>query len=140
MILLKFEFICFSFKLVDNTPPGSIGGCHPDLELSEHDVKREKMTFGSFNNIINHGQSTSINNVNSSNINALGLIRNEELSKMFPTPPSIEQHTNSSPGGVCGNVIDNLLENIDSMAAHKNDIYPNFGSPNEEPIEVGNFF
>lgn len=60
---------------------------------------------------------------------------------MFPTPPSIEQHTNSSPGGV--NLTDNLIENIDTIASsssshHKMDTYPNFGSPPEEPIEVNN--
>lgn len=99
------------------------------------------MTFGNFNSLTNIGQTTTLHNVNSSsNINALGLIRNEELSKMFPTPPSIEQHTNSSPGGICGNITDNLMENIDTAIPHKmNDSYPNFGSPVEEPIEVSVF-
>lgn len=69
-------------------------------------------------------------------ISTLG-IRSEELSKMFPTPPSIEQHTNSSPGGVGCSSSDNLNENIDNVASssHNMDTYQNFGSPPEEPIE-----
>lgn len=106
------------------------------MELSEHETKRDKMTFSSFTNLNNNGLTTLINNVSSNNVSTLGIIRNEELSKMFPTPPSIEQHTNSSPGGLCGNISDNLIENIDTIALHKSDVYPNFGSPQEEPIEV----
>lgn len=130
------DLTIISLQLVDNTPPGSNKsiGCHPDMELSEHETKRDKMTFSSFTNLNNNGLTTLINNVSSS---TLGIIRNEELSKMFPTPPSIEQHTNSSPGGLCGNISDNLIENIDTIALHKSDAcYPNFGSPQEEPIEV----
>lgn len=72
-------------------------------------------------------------------MNAIGLIRNEELSKMFPTPPSIEQHTNSSPGGVCGNISDGLMESIEMTSAAKSDPYHYFGSPPEEPIEDWSF-
>jgi mediator of RNA polymerase II transcription subunit 13 len=113
-----------------------MAGCHPDMELSENDTKRDKMTFSSYTTLNNNGLNTLINNVNSSVNNTLGLIRNEELSKMFPTPPSIEQHTNSSPGTMCGNASDNLMEAIDMIASHKNDAYSNFGSPQEEPIDV----
>lgn len=82
------------------------------MELSENETKRDKMTFGSFTNISNNGLSSMVNSSN----NTLGHIRNEELSKMFPTPPSIEQHTNSSPGGVCGNISDGLMETIENKS------------------------
>ncbi|CAH1719545.1 unnamed protein product [Chironomus riparius] len=125
--------------LVDNTPPHSNKsmGCHPDMELSENEAKRDKMTFGSFTNINSNGQTNIISSLNSNNLGTLGIIRSEELSKMFPTPPSIEQHTNSSPGpsNVCGSVTDNLIENLDTIVLHKMDSYPNFGSPQEEPID-----
>lgn len=105
------------------------------MELSEHETKRDKMAFSSPFSTLN----TLINNVSSNSVsNTLGIIRNEDLTKMFPTPPSIEQHTNSSPGGICGTISDNLNDNIESSvtASHKMDVYPNFGSPPEEPIEV----
>lgn len=100
--------------------------------------KREKMTFSNFTNISNVGQTNISSNNTSSNLGTLGIIRSEELSKMFPTPPSIEQHTNSSPGpgNICGNIVDNLNENIDTITSNKLDSYHNFGSPPEEPIEV----
>lgn len=103
------------------------------MELSEHETtKRDKMAFSCpFST-----HFPLINNVSNSVSNTL---RHEELSKMFPTPPSIEQHTNSSPGGICGTISDNLNENIESSvlsASHKMDVYPNFGSPPEDPIEV----
>lgn len=100
------------------------------MELSENETKRDKMTFGNFTNLNNNGLNSLIN-IN--NLNQIGMIRNEELSKMFPTPPSIEQHTNSSPGGVCGNISDGQMESAE--IAGKADNYHNFGSPPEEPIE-----
>lgn len=123
-----------SFQIVDNTPPGSNKsiGCHPDMELSENETKRDKMTFGNFANLHNNGLTSLIN---SNNLNTLGLIRNEDLTKMFPTPPSIEQHTNSSPGGICCNISDGLMESSEMHSSGKADPYHNFGSPPEEPIE-----
>ena len=103
------------------------------MELSENETKRDKMTFGSFANL-NSGLSTLVNN-NTNNVNTIGLIRSEELMKMFPTPPSIEQHTNSSPGGICGNHSDGLMEPNDILNSIKMESYPNYGSPPEEPIE-----
>ena len=103
------------------------------MELSENETKRDKMTFGSFSNINNNGLTSMINN-SSNNLN-IGLIRNEELSKMFPTPPSIEQHTNSSPGGVCGNISDGKEDPNEMTSLAKSESYLNFGSPPEEPIE-----
>lgn len=114
------------------------------MELSESEIKRDKMTFGSFTNLNNisntsnnNGQTNIINSLNSNSLGTLGIIRSEELSKMFPTPPSIEQHNiNLSPGNICGNITDNLIENIDNVVSHKMEPYPNFGSPVEEPIEA----
>lgn len=103
------------------------------MELSENETKRDKMTFGNFASLTNNGLTSLINSNN--NMNTIGLIRNEELSKMFPTPPSIEQHTNSSPGGLCGNHSDGLMESIEMSSSAKLESYQNFGSPPEEPIE-----
>lgn len=108
------------------------------MELSENETKRDKMTFGSFTSLNNNGL-TSLINSGSNNMNTIGLIRNEELSKMFPTPPSIEQHTHSSPGGICGNISDGLNETIDMSGVGKSESYHNFGSPPEEPIEDWSF-
>lgn len=58
-----------------------------------------------------------------------GILRPEELSKMFPTPPSLEHHPNSSP---CGGAMSD--QQLDIMET------PNFGSPTDEPIEVIFFF
>jgi hypothetical protein len=104
------------------------------MDLPEHD-KREKMPFNSPFAINSNGLTNMINNATSS---TLGIIRSEELSKMFPTPPSIEQHTNSSPGGIGCLSSDNLNENNDNVASssHNMEAYQNFGSPPEEPIEV----
>ncbi|KAJ6642585.1 Mediator of RNA polymerase II transcription subunit 13 [Pseudolycoriella hygida] len=58
-----------------------------------------------------------------SNSTHTGIFRPEELSKMFPTPPSLEHHPNSSP---CAGLSEHQLDVLDS---------PNLGSPNDEPIE-----
>lgn len=87
------------------------------------------MTFSSFANLNNNGLTSLINS--SHNMSTIGLIRNEELSKMFPTPPSIEQHTHSSPGGLCGNISDSLMESNEMTKSE----YNSFGTPPEEPIE-----
>lgn len=110
------------------------------MDLSEHETKREKMAFSSpFSTLNSNGLTTLMNNISNNNVSStLGIIRNEELSKMFPTPPSIEQHANSSPGGICA-ISDNLIENIDTIASsnlNSHKTYPNFGSPPEDPIEV----
>lgn len=61
----------------------------------------------------------------SSNNQHMGILRPEELSKMFPTPPSLEHHPNSSPCGA-------------GQSEHQMDLLesPNLGSPIVEPIEV----
>jgi mediator of RNA polymerase II transcription subunit 13 len=120
--------------MVDNTPPGSNNSIvHPEMELSDgNDTKRDKReTFGNFGSLSNQGLTALISGNN--NINTLGSI---ELSKMFPTPPSLEQHTNSSPVGVSGNTSDNLMEtNEMSIANARLENYLNLGSPVEEPID-----
>ncbi|KAK7874246.1 hypothetical protein R5R35_006284 [Gryllus longicercus] len=81
-----------------------------------------------------------------------GILRSEELSKMFPTPPSMEHNPISSP---CGHLSDGPVldapETVTAAAAigagatlvasscatrvARLDHYPNLGSPLEEPIE-----
>lgn len=61
----------------------------------------------------------------SSNHSHSGMLRPEELSQMFPTPPSLEHHPNSSP---CEGVLSDHQIDISDT--------PNLGSPIDEPIEV----
>lgn len=67
------------------------------------------------------------------------ILRPEELSKMFPTPPSLEHNPIASPCG--GQLSDMPLSEIPDYLPLvapriRQDIYPNMGSPQEEPIEV----
>jgi len=66
----------------------------------------------------------------------VGILRPEELSKMFPTPPSLEHNPNSSPCG--GQLSDGLPNDFTElpMTRFKQEAYPNMGSPQEETIEV----
>ncbi|XP_055701532.1 mediator of RNA polymerase II transcription subunit 13 isoform X2 [Phlebotomus papatasi] len=57
---------------------------------------------------------------------------NEELSKMFPTPPSLEHHPNSSP---CGGALSDVPMTDIHSPKLKLENYPNLGSPSDEPIE-----
>ncbi|XP_058465174.1 mediator of RNA polymerase II transcription subunit 13 isoform X2 [Malaya genurostris] len=59
-----------------------------------------------------------------------GILSPKELSQMFPTPPSLEHHPNSSPGGG-GCLSDGIV--IDTMVEAAT--VPILGSPQEEPIE-----
>lgn len=59
-----------------------------------------------------------------SNSTHTGIFRPEELSKMFPTPPSLEHHPNSSPCGA--GLSEHQLDLLDS---------PNLGSPIDEQID-----
>lgn len=63
-----------------------------------------------------------------------GIVRAEELSKMFPTPPSLEHNLVASP---CGGALTDFMTDLD-MPKYKQEIYPNMGSPQQENIEVNN--
>lgn len=91
-------YITLLIKIQVHTPPGS-----NKSSAGTEDTKR----------------CTTLNQPN------IGCVRPEELSKMFPTPPSLEHHPSSSPCG--GAISEPQMEIIDS---------PNYGSPVEEPIEV----
>ncbi|KAJ8926638.1 hypothetical protein NQ314_020972 [Rhamnusium bicolor] len=63
----------------------------------------------------------------------MGILRPEELSKMFPTPPSLEHNPIASP---CGQLDLPPPDYIDlGIVRVKQEIYPNMGSPQEENIE-----
>jgi mediator of RNA polymerase II transcription subunit 13 len=68
-----------------------------------------------------------------------GILRPEELSKMFPTPPSLEHHPIASP---CGQPETTLSEVSEAalVPRFKQEIYPNMGSPQEENIEVSTLY
>lgn len=71
-----------------------------------------------------------------------GGVRPEELSKMFPTPPSHEHNPIASPCG--GHLSDTPVHetpdflplSVVPRVKQETVIYPNMGSPPEEPIEV----
>lgn len=75
---------------------------------------------------------------NSSNMRGTRVLRPEELSKMFPTPPSLEHNPAASP---CGGQTDidpcGYLEL--PTTRFKQEIYPNMGSPQEEVIDDWSF-
>lgn len=68
-----------------------------------------------------------------------GILRPEELSKMFPTPPSLEHNPIASP---CGQPEISMGDMSEAALAprFKQEIYPNMGSPQEENIEVSLVF
>ncbi|XP_049299048.1 mediator of RNA polymerase II transcription subunit 13 isoform X1 [Anopheles funestus] len=112
-----------------NTPPGSNKSCSGSGGFSE-----EGKRFPSSNH----------HSVNS------GMLSPKELSQMFPTPPSIDPHPNSSPGGGgClsdgGIAIDTLVDLQMSLSSGagsgpgSGSNLPNLGSPQEEPIDDWSF-
>ncbi|XP_063216486.1 mediator of RNA polymerase II transcription subunit 13 isoform X2 [Bacillus rossius redtenbacheri] len=69
------------------------------------------------------------------NTSNTGTLRQEELSKMFPTPPSMEHNPGASP---CGHMSDGPSGEPSDLAGTvrvRQDIYPSLGSPQEENIE-----
>ncbi|XP_063699092.1 mediator of RNA polymerase II transcription subunit 13 isoform X2 [Culicoides brevitarsis] len=62
-----------------------------------------------------------------------GILGTAELSKMFPTPPSLEHHPNCSPYG--SGISDLILSEYNEGPKIKQEIYPNLGSPTPETIE-----
>nr|XP_023025414.1 mediator of RNA polymerase II transcription subunit 13-like [Leptinotarsa decemlineata] len=62
----------------------------------------------------------------------MGTIRQEELSKMFPTPPSLEHYPSSSPSGQ--HDLPSTEYTDIGIVRIKQEIYPNMGSPQEENI------
>lgn len=68
-----------------------------------------------------------------------GILRPEELCKMFPTPPSMEHNPIASPSGHLSDGQVNEMSDGPILSRYKQEIYPNMGSPQEEPIEVSSF-
>lgn len=89
-----------------------------------------------------NGSSVASNNNNNCN-RGVGVLRPEELSKMFPTPPSMEHNPVASPCQLSDPSLDQTeLSNTQrQIQQHKlidrqlHEIYPNMGSPPEENIE-----
>ena len=82
-----------------------------------------------------HEESRS-DGVNKHSSRGVGTLRPEELSKMFPTPPSLEHNPVTSP---C-QPSDPAMDQTELSAPHRSlrlfpDVFLNMGSPLEEPIE-----
>ncbi|PSN30681.1 hypothetical protein C0J52_20854 [Blattella germanica] len=111
------------------TPPGSNkpAGLPEDSASSSVVVKPPRGSGG----------NTSLNSCGGT-----GILRPEELSKMFPTPPSMEPNPIASP---CGHLSDGPLGELSDgpvghcITRYKQEIYPNMGSPQEENIEDWSF-
>ncbi|XP_018318970.1 mediator of RNA polymerase II transcription subunit 13 isoform X4 [Agrilus planipennis] len=100
------------------TPPGSnkSTGVHEDTN---------KRLYGSGGSGGGSGHGTCSN---------IGILRPEELSKMFPTPPSLEPNPIASPCGQFDLPPPDLAD-LGAVARVKQEIYPSMGSPQEESIE-----
>ncbi|XP_076277174.1 mediator complex subunit skuld isoform X1 [Lasioglossum baleicum] len=73
---------------------------------------------------------------NRHNNRGVGVLRPEELSKMFPTPPSLEHNPVASPCQLNDPLMDQTELSVPQRPLrHLPDIYPNMGSPQEEPID-----
>ncbi|XP_052898918.1 mediator of RNA polymerase II transcription subunit 13 [Anopheles moucheti] len=112
-----------------NTPPGSNKSC------------------GGSGGFLEEGKRFPSSNHHSVNS---GMLSPKELSQMFPTPPSLDPHPNSSPGGGgClsdgGIAIDTLVDLQMSLSSGigsgpgTGPTLPNLGSPQEEPIDDWSF-
>ncbi|XP_044759811.1 mediator of RNA polymerase II transcription subunit 13 isoform X2 [Coccinella septempunctata] len=65
----------------------------------------------------------------------IGILRPEELSKMFPTPPSLEHNPMPSPCGLIDTQTPDFTDLTQGVVRIKQEIYPNMGSPPEEHID-----
>lgn len=107
------------------TPPGS----NKPAGHSEDSVS---------NNVVVKPPRGSGGNTSLNSCGGTGILRPEELSKMFPTPPSLEHNPIASP---CGHLSDGPLGELSDgpvghcVGRYKQEIYPNMGSPQEENIE-----
>lgn len=83
-----------------------------------------------------HEDNRRLSSHNNTNCPNTGILRPEELSKMFPTPPSLEHNPVASP---CGQLDLPPPDYTDlSVMRIKTDIFPNLGSPQEESIGTEN--
>ncbi|XP_046485237.1 mediator of RNA polymerase II transcription subunit 13 isoform X1 [Neodiprion pinetum] len=81
-------------------------------------------------------EETRLDGVNKHNSRGVGVLRPEELSKMFPTPPSLEHNPVASPCQLSDPPMDQTeLSTNQRSLRHQPDIYPNMGSPAEESID-----
>ncbi|XP_066596176.1 mediator of RNA polymerase II transcription subunit 13 isoform X2 [Prorops nasuta] len=81
-------------------------------------------------------EETRLDCTNKHNSRGVGVLRPEELSKMFPTPPSLEHNPVASPCQLSDPLMDQTDLSVPQRPyKHLPDIYPNMGSPQEEPIE-----
>ncbi|KAG7209053.1 hypothetical protein KM043_015211 [Ampulex compressa] len=81
-------------------------------------------------------EETRIDGTNKHNNRGVGVLRPEELSKMFPTPPSLEHNPVASPCQLSDPLMDQTELSVPQRPLrHLPDIYPNMGSPQEEQID-----
>lgn len=109
---------------------------HFDTSLSEQDLQvfmqlQNQTPPGSNKSSSGHcdGDGKRLSGHGTSN---MGILRPEELSKMFPTPPSMEHNPIASPCGQTDPPPPDLTDL--GIVRVKQEIYPNMGSPQEENI------
>ncbi|XP_063984090.1 mediator of RNA polymerase II transcription subunit 13 isoform X2 [Diachasmimorpha longicaudata] len=81
-------------------------------------------------------EETRLDGTTKHNNRGVGVLRPEELSKMFPTPPSLEHNPVASPCQLSDAPMDQTDLSLSQRPLRQvPDIYPNMGSPPEEPID-----
>ncbi|XP_040159557.1 mediator of RNA polymerase II transcription subunit 13 isoform X2 [Anopheles arabiensis] len=123
----------------------------PDLHNTPPGSNKSSSGSGGFSEESKRFPSSNHHSVNS------GMLSPKELSQMFPTPPSLDPHPNSSPGGggclsdggsIALDTLVDLQMSLSSGAgsgggngggASSVPPIPNLGSPQEEPIDDWSF-
>lgn len=92
------------------------------------------------NKSVGHNEDTKrLSGCHSSGGTNTGVLRPEELSKMFPTPPSLEHNPVASPYNPCGQMDTVAPDLTDLGIVRIKQEYPNLGSPQEENIDDWSF-
>ncbi|XP_058807219.1 mediator of RNA polymerase II transcription subunit 13 isoform X2 [Phymastichus coffea] len=126
-------------QLQVQTPPGSNKSGNGAHDSADTRLDGTTSTSNTPNSQTNTCNSSSKHSSSSSNCGSRGvsMVRPEELSKMFPTPPSLEHNPVASPCQLSDPSIEqtDLASTQRQMQRQMPDIYPNMGSPPEEPID-----
>lgn len=100
-------------------------------DTSSDEVLQVQTPPGSNKSVGHNDDSKRLSGCHNSGPNT-GMLRPEELSKMFPTPPSLEHNPVASP---CGQMDTPATDLADLGIVRIKQEYPNLGSPQEENID-----
>lgn len=100
-------------------------------DTSSDEVLQVQTPPGSNKSVGHNEDSKKMSSCHNSGPNT-GMLRQEELSKMFPTPPSLEHNPVASP---CGQIDTPIADMTELGIVRVKQEYPNLGSPQEENID-----